>query len=506
MTWPVVPPTYGTYNWFAQSVAIALGIDPAFNSWNFTQKSKVDLIIQRGLKQFYFPPPLPAAENLKDKPVPHRWTFLTPVATISTTAADVDYDLPADFNGSVENFTYAAANGNLAIRIVPEDQMRSLRSVEQGATAPPKFASIRPKTSTGSAVQTWEVLLYPTPDASYTLTYRYRLNPPVLSTTVSFPFGGTAHVETMLASMLAIVEGEKQVAGPAFSQFMMLLASSISTDLETARATGTIWELIPPVIGTYSWLLREVGYFMDLPANPDAWSFDQRQHIDSIVERGVAMYYRPPRLPDSKIAHEWSFLCPVGSITTNPDVRNYLLPDDFDYVRSSLTYTDDNNTYGPIPVVSEERLRQLFNSEQYTSPPRLAAVRPLKSMGNTDQRQELVLHPTPDASYVLSFRYNAIQHKPSLTSEYLLGGQMHAEGVLAACLSLAEEKMTKKSGGSQYKKFIERLTANIAGDIRRGPQFMGRIGDYAAVGRGELRAERLIPSGLITYGGIEYEG
>ena len=58
----------------------------------------------------------------------------------------------------------------------------------------------------------YELSLWPTPDTSYTMFYRYQINPHQLSDDVSLPIGGQgAHAQTALEACLAAAEEMKGV-------------------------------------------------------------------------------------------------------------------------------------------------------------------------------------------------------------------------------------------------------------------------------------------------------
>lgn len=156
----------------------------------------------------------------------------SPVAfTITSTG---DYRLPGDFGGMEGPLTLYDPDGTcyLPIKIVGEQQIRSCRMCDTENTTFPSYAALRPLSVAGTLGQRYELMVWPTPDVTYRLEYRYLLLPPKLDATNKYPLGGMVHGETIKASCLAVAEAERN--DPAKTQwrsrFMELLATSIAYD------------------------------------------------------------------------------------------------------------------------------------------------------------------------------------------------------------------------------------------------------------------------------------
>ena len=91
--------------------------------WSATDLARVEAIIKAGLRRFYIPRAQLAG------PVIHHWSFLQPVATITTTAADWEYDAPDDFGGLVvDQFTFSAASSYAPIKgLVPLEHLLNMK-------------------------------------------------------------------------------------------------------------------------------------------------------------------------------------------------------------------------------------------------------------------------------------------------------------------------------------------------------------------------------------------
>ena len=186
----------------------------------------VNGIMQTGLRQFYFPP-----ADVRSGKV-HEWSFLETSATLDTTANDEDQDLGEDFGSLVGPFIYDdTSEGCRRIYTYPDSTIRHKRMYET-STGYPTMCAIRPLAATGAAGQRYEVLWYPTPDAAYTLNYKYVVLKNILSTTYPYPLGGMEHAETVKASCLAAAEIERNdEKGIYWDRYMERLQSSIAFDL-----------------------------------------------------------------------------------------------------------------------------------------------------------------------------------------------------------------------------------------------------------------------------------
>lgn len=182
-----------SYNELRRYVAMLLGYDRTYGNWSATQITEVDDIINAGLRRFYR-----AAD----------WTFLRQTTTLAiSVAGDYDYDLPDDFGAMDGHFTYPAASGPGYGPIKPrnEQQIREMRQIAT-VTGPPAYYAIRPKSSTGSTGQRFEAIFFPTPGASYTLSYRYMVLCSTLSASFPYPLGGQTHAECIKEFVLAEAE------------------------------------------------------------------------------------------------------------------------------------------------------------------------------------------------------------------------------------------------------------------------------------------------------------
>lgn len=451
---PVTTPTYGTFDWLRVECGEYLGYDGDFAVWNHDEVSRVESCVSSGLKRFYFPPSVAEEEER------HQWSFLSPVTTLDVTSGTATYDLPSDFVGGVKEFTLPS---NLPVSIISEAELRAVQGKEGAANDEPKFAAIRPKAASGTAEQAWEVTFYPTPDSSYTLSYAYQRNPALLSSSVTHPYGGTEHAETILESVLAVAEERYKEDGDRHqAAFKERLAGSVMLDQRLKSVTGQSWDITEPDYGTYQYFHREVGVFLGFPYNSDAWSYDQDRRANAIVQSGLRQFYFPPRVQEQQEMYCWSFLKPTATLDTANADYDYDLPADFGMVLESITHTDGDDELR-LERVTERKIRSLRSSASATGAPKYYAVRPKSADYTAEQSYELVLYPTPDAVYNLEYTYNVSPPDATSVNKYPLGTRAHSDTVLASCLACAEIDRDS-ARGPRHEAFMERLSASVSLD------------------------------------------
>lgn len=137
------------------------------------------------------------------------------------------FSLPDDFGYLLEplNFTDGQLKGN--VRVTGESQIRT-KWAHETLLSYPQLAHARFAYATTG--QRGELLLWPKPDAIYTLHYRYGVLPDALTSTY-YPYGGMQHAETIKAACLA--EAEVHVDGQPGAwevRFQERLAASMIAD------------------------------------------------------------------------------------------------------------------------------------------------------------------------------------------------------------------------------------------------------------------------------------
>jgi hypothetical protein len=169
---------------------------------------------------------------------------------------------------------------------------------------------------------------------------------------------------------------------------------------------------------------------------------------------------------------------------------NYDMPDDFGGLNGPMVVESDN--YKPnITMVGEGQIRTLRQQAPYavnsgsTTTPFYVAIRPKEhTVTTTGQRFEILFYPLPNDAYTFSYVKRILPEMLIDTSlEYPYGGAEHAETILTACLSVAEEQENgNQLGGNKVydkkKLFQERLAASIQLDkLKNNVDYFGYNGD-----------------------------
>ena len=228
MTWPVLEPNFGSFQWLELSVGKYL--DYPFNSdeWDEEDARFVSYVVQRGVWLFYCPPPIDGA--------PHIWSFLKRKGTITLVNEQVAYDMPADYGGGFCDPTYSEGDASRRLRLSSHHHIRALHSRDQ-QDGLPFTIGIRPKAIDLTAEDTFEALVYPRPTtvtipASGVIEFFYRVNHAVLTTTNLYPLGTRTHAETILSACLAVAEecATKGEQSSMYQRFLSKLGGSLQMD------------------------------------------------------------------------------------------------------------------------------------------------------------------------------------------------------------------------------------------------------------------------------------
>jgi hypothetical protein len=145
---------------------------------------------------------------------------------------------------------------------------------------------------------------------------------------------------------------------------------------------------------------------------------------------------------------------------------DYTLPDDCAGVLGDMTFEPNVATHRVVQR-GENQIRRLRQGGIITGTPSFFAVRVLASDQTTGQRMEAIFHPTPNDSYILTYRYNALPQALTDGAPYPLGGAMHAETILAAILSVAELDCfdEQREQTSNYRTLLEQAIQKDQGQF-----------------------------------------
>lgn len=498
---------YGQYNWLRREFGRKLNYPADHELMNRTQRNYVDTTIERGIHCFCEAswPMLPRqalsgegreggieVDSIKEdkRKAPHRWSFLNRTHTFSTVSGTQEYPLPADYGGIINEPTTSREGGRIAI--TTEKYIRQLTAAE-GLTGNATYCALRQNEMPGAEADKPDLLLYPTPDGTETISIEYRANPAALSSLKQHPPGGVQHAETILACVCyvrAIDTGEKIAEAVRYLQ-ERLMASIYIDRASDKPTTDGIW-VDDDGRFNVAYLSRFIGRHIGAGPNPKVWSHQQEQLIAEAIRRAIRMVVNPPVMPGKEYPHAWRFLQPSTVMTTDPAVWEYDLPNDFVEIIGQITFDDAQSVfYSPITVTSRTRLRNNLQRQDASTRPTLAAVEP-KHDNTFGTKWKLLLWPVPDSEYKLRFQYRVNPNTsgyntlPAIVDNLdLHGGDRFSEMYLEAGM-LAADRLLEKPRSVHYDRFHEAVRSAVGQDLlTAAPDNVGYNSDPSAtLGRG----------------------
>jgi hypothetical protein len=201
-----------------------LGYGPNPNAWSNNQAQEVGLVLQTGLRKFYYPVPLPGERY------GYEWSFLRPVSSLTTVSGQYEYDLPEDFSILESAMTFAPGDDTFypSVEIVSEFQVRQRLQLST-STGRPCIGAILPRGLDGAGTF-YKLIVFPVADAAYTMQYRYQRNPSLGSEEAELPYGGQPHAQTIIEAVLAAAEERMGKIGMHSKLLIDRMAASIAHD------------------------------------------------------------------------------------------------------------------------------------------------------------------------------------------------------------------------------------------------------------------------------------
>jgi hypothetical protein len=198
-------------------------------TWNSQQQQNVTVCVNSGLRQFYFPPPLPGEMGSYD------WSFTKPITTLTLPSGAQYIQLPDDFGGIDGQITVQGVTTSLTpwpINIVGEGTLRQYYANIPTASGRPTMAAVVPLKGTSvSSGQRFQLNFWPQADQNYTINFPYYIHPDALTTGTPFPLGGLIHAETIRESCLMAAENFLDDTSQIHAQkFMERLTASVNND------------------------------------------------------------------------------------------------------------------------------------------------------------------------------------------------------------------------------------------------------------------------------------
>jgi hypothetical protein len=172
------------------------------------------------------------------------------VTVTATAAADTGEDFTITNSGNYTmpaTFAYmdtapifnAADSGLVNIRLATTHEILALRAGSSGGTYAALW-SIAPHAFTTTTGQLWDLLFWPTPTSSATVTIQYSIVPAAMTADAEYPVGGNAFNLAVRAYALRAVERTKQQKGGMRAQEAQEALQAALVEDHRQRASGPI--------------------------------------------------------------------------------------------------------------------------------------------------------------------------------------------------------------------------------------------------------------------------
>lgn len=494
--------TYGTYDWLRREVMLQHGFTADHKLLGKAERTWIDSIVERGMHQFVNAA-WPTAQALPETTVgegrepdaqhveaekearrrpPHRWSFTHRIHTLTTAIGTYEYEMPDDFGGVIGEPTTTREGGRIAI--VRENHIRQL--VESDAeSGKPRYCALRHSRIGGVEKQQTNLLLYPNPDAIESISVEYSANPETLSDDAQYPPGGVEHAETLLAYCLMIL-AERSGKGlqEAIARVQDRLTASIVLDRASDKPTADgVW-LEDDGRFNVAYLSRMIGRHIGAGPNPKVWTHQQEQLIAEIIRRARRRVYNPPAIRNDIKSHDWSFLRPIGNLTTVSGQWAYDLPADYVQMYGPVFYEGGGTIqdgsgndiavgttfYHPLQMRGEADLMRMLQLQEASTRPTICATRVKKFNKAQGTRYELLVWAVPDGSYPLQFRYrvnpdtSVPNSLPAMVADLdLHGGDRYSEMYLEAAM-LDADYLAGKKRSEHEDRFLRAVETAVMQD------------------------------------------
>ena len=238
-------------------------------------------------------------------------------------------------------------------------------------------------------------------------------------------------------------------------------------------------DVVPGVVAVTDWvnyttLKAAVGRFLGYSPTEGNWTAAELADVDYYVQAGVRQFYYPPAMEGVEPGWDWSFMRPTTTLTTTASDAAQDLPSALGRVMGDFYYAATVYRRAVVQVSEAEILAALSRSVD-TGPPQMACVRFKDQVSGSAQVVEVAWWPIPDATYTLTYRYEARSGKLTGVSPYPLGAQRYGELITESCLAIAEQRANDEAG-LHTALFQTLLLAGIALDRKQGALYFGPMG------------------------------
>lgn len=201
------------------------------DEWTTAQTNELDRFVNEAWEYVKYPSTIPGER------IPHVWSWLESIETLTTEADEYEYSLESDFGSICGDFTFAAGTTSYSpVKQTSEQIIRTKRQYSNRTGRPECFA-LKWGAQTRALSQFRTVQFYPTPDGAYVLTYKYAVLAGKLSSDNPYPLGGPRTGQLMIEACKAVGEAAKYgKRGDQWNIFIDRLQAAIQMDKGTNMA------------------------------------------------------------------------------------------------------------------------------------------------------------------------------------------------------------------------------------------------------------------------------
>lgn len=163
--------------------------------------TKVQEIVYRGLRQFYYPVNDRTGEQ-------HEWSFLKQLFIMPLKSGVFKYALPENFSDIVTPPYFNDEKGYNELTRIGPDQILKIRAMSVSSGFP-VYYSLAPFLYDNSTGTLYEMWVDPNPDSDYLMKFWYRIDPTKPTNDSDYLPGGVKASEAILETCFAIAETQE---------------------------------------------------------------------------------------------------------------------------------------------------------------------------------------------------------------------------------------------------------------------------------------------------------
>lgn len=215
----------------------------------------------------------------------------------------------------------------------------------------------------------------------------------------------------------------------------------------------------------YKKLKSEVARFMGgdrVEANWGTYGPD----VTACINRGLRMFYWPPKTSSTPIGYQWSFLHPEKKLSLVAGTSEYAMDADLSALDSHVVPDSPNDRF-VIRIVPVAELRRLETTTSSKDKPLVCALIPQTTDGTSNQSFKLRFFPVPSSNMDVRFTYSVVPQSLVNDTDVPYGANVHSETILMSCFAAAEDMRESMEGKVYGNRFLQLLEGSIRLDMRQ---------------------------------------